>query len=350
MTAQRKGVLVGLGVHGKRWAGICRKHPAVEIVAYVGRSEQSRQSAAVTWEIPAARMHASLEQAIDAAAPDFVLDVTSPASHRNVALTSFAAGLPVLGEKPMSDSYRAAAEMVAAAERAECIHMITQQQRFAPQPRLTRRMLEDGVIGEPGQLDISFFVPWADKPGTHYVTEPHMFLLDMGCHHFDTMRYVLGAEPEAVRVISWNPSWGWHAGDASHVAVFEFSGGLMAIHRATGCSNGAQTPWSGNWRLEGPSGSITWEDDRVFLSHEHRAARPQRAQIACPSAAPEAGPVAALEEFISALDAGREPECSSRDNLKTMAMTYAAVRSAQQGRRVCLTELALPPSVEGMKR
>ena len=334
---------MGLGGHGRHWDGICRRHPAVEIVAYVGRSEQSRQRAAAEWEIPAARIHASLERAIDAVAPDFVLDVTSPESHRQVvAMTSFMAGLPVYwGRKPMSDSYRGAAEMAAAAERAGCIHMITQQQRFAPQPRLTRRMLDDGVIGAPGQLDISFFVPWADKPGSHYVTQPDMFLLDMGCHHFDTMRYVLGAEPEAVRVISWNPAWGWHAGDASHVAVFEFPGGLMAVHRAMGCSNGARTSWSGNWRIEGPGGSITWEDERVFLTHEHRAARPQRAQIACPPAAPEAEKVAALEEFLNALDEGREPECSSRDNLRTMAMTCAAVRSAQRGRRVCLTELAV---------
>ena len=340
MTTQQRGVLVGLGGHGKVWAGICRRHPAVEIVAYVGRSEESRQRAAAEWEIPAATIHASLEQAIDAAAPDFVLDVTSPESHRRVALTSFTAGLPVLGEKPMSDSYRAAAEMAAAAERAGCIHMITQQQRFAPQPRLTRRMLADGVIGEPGQLDISLFAPWADTPGSHYVTQPHMFLLDMGCHHFDTMRYVLGAEPEAVRVISWNPAWGWHAGDASHVAVFEFPGGLMAIHRGMGCCNGARTSWSGNWRIEGPRGSVTWEDERVFLTHEHRTPRPQRTQLACSPVAPEVPKVAALEEFLGALESGREPECSSRDNLKTMAMTYGAVRSAQQGRRVCLTELA----------
>ena len=349
MTAKRRGVLVGLGGHGKRWAGICRQHPAVEIVAYVGRSEQSRRRAATEWEIPAGRLYASLEHAIDAAAPDFVLDVTSPDSHREVALTSFAAGLPVLGEKPMSDDYLAAAEMAAAAERAGCIHMITQQQRFAPQPRLTRRLLADGVIGEPGQLDISFFVPWADKPGTHYVTESDMFLLDMGCHHFDTMRYVLGAEPEAVRVISWNPSWGWHAGDASHVAVFEFPGGLMAIHRAMGCSNGAQTPWSGNWRLEGPRGSVTWEDDRVFVTREHRTPRRRREQIPCPAAAPQAGPAAALDEFLEALEEGRAPECSSRDNLKTMAMTYAAVRSAQQGRRVSLSELGATPRRSGVE-
>lgn len=218
--------------------------------------------------------------------------------------------------------------------------MIAQNLRFDALPRLTRRLLDGGAIGKPGQLDILFARPWADYPGTHYVTAPWMFLLDMGCHHFDMLRYVVGAEPEAVRVVSWNPAWGWHAGDASHVAVFEFPGGLMAIHRATGCSNGATTPWRGNWRIEGPEGSITWEEERVFVTHEHRTARPRRDQIADPAPGARSGPEAVLDEFLAALTERREPECSGRDNLGTMAMAFAAVRSARQGgRRVRLAEI-----------
>lgn len=187
-------------------------------------------------------------------APDFVLDVTSPESHREIALASFGAKLPLLQEKPMSDHYRSAAEIAAAGKRAGCIHMVAQNLRFSALPRLTRRLLDGAAIGTPGQLDILFARPWADYPRTHYVTEPWMFLLDMSCHHFDTLRYVVGAEPEAVRVVSWNPAWGWHAGDASHVAVFEFPDGLMAIHRATGCSNGAVTPWHGKLAYRGSGG------------------------------------------------------------------------------------------------
>ena len=47
-----------------------------------------------------------------------------------------------------------------------------------------------------------------------------------------------------------------------------------------------------------------------------------------------------LDEFLAALAEPREPECSGRDNLGTMAMTFAAVRSARQGgRRVRLAEI-----------
>ena len=333
-----KGVLVGLGSHGRYWNTICSDHSQVDLVGYVARTETSRERAAVEWGVPRERLFASLQESIDRARPDFVLDVTPPQAHREVALTSFSAGLPVLGEKPMSDSFSDAGDMVEAGERAGCMHMIAQQKRFEPQPRKTRRLIEDNVIGEPGQLDISFYVPWADSPGTHYVKEPFMFLLDMGCHHFDMIRYVLDADPEGVQVISWNLPWGWHQGDASHVAVFDFSGGLRAVHRAMGCSVGKRTPWTGNWRIEGPSGSITWEDDRVFVTQEHRIEKPRREEVPVKAIAADRVKASVLDEFLSALKEGREPECNGRDNLKTMAMTFAALESARRGRRVSISE------------
>jgi predicted dehydrogenase len=123
------------------------------------------------------------------------------------------------------------------------------------------------------------------------------------------------------------------------VALFEFPGGVHAVHRAVGCSNGKRTPWSGDWRIEGPQGSITWEDGRVFVTQEHRADTPRREEIPLATSDSTSSNLASLEEFLSALREQREPECSSRDNLNTMAMTFAARRSAEEGRKVELAEL-----------
>lgn len=62
--------------------------------------------------------------------------------------------------------------------------------------------------------------------------------------------------------------------------------------------------------------------------------------MAAPEPAPRTGPEAVLDEFLCALAERREPECSGRDNQGTMAMAFAAVRSARQGgRRVRLPEI-----------
>jgi predicted dehydrogenase len=239
-------------------------------------------------------------------------------------------------EKPLAGTLDDAREAAEASERAGIKHMITQNFRFGPMPRTTRRLISDGAVGPPGQLDISFYVPWADRPGTHYTTEPYMFMTDMGCHHFDMMRFVLGADPTAVQALSWNQPWGWHAGDACHVAVFDFPGALKALHVAMGCSLGHQTPANGNWRIEGPEGSITWEDDRIFVSKEHRIEKKRREEVP-PDDLPAHGTAAVLDEFVGAVREDREPECSARDNLATLAMTFGTVESADTGRKVNLS-------------
>ena len=55
-----------------------------------------------------------------------------------------------------------------------------------------------------------------------------------------------------------------------------------------------------------------------------------------PDALAATGPAAILNEFVSAVREGREPECSARDNIRTLAMTFGAVESAATGRKVRL--------------
>ena len=46
-----------------------------------------------------------------------------------------------------------------------------------------------------------------------------------------------------------------------------------------------------------------------------------------------------MTEFVSAIREGREPECSSQDNIKSLAMVFAGIKSAQEDRRVEIAEL-----------
>ena len=46
-----------------------------------------------------------------------------------------------------------------------------------------------------------------------------------------------------------------------------------------------------------------------------------------------------LREFVAAIEEGRTPECNAADNLKSMAMVFAAVKSAMEGREVSIAEL-----------
>jgi predicted dehydrogenase len=162
-------------------------------------------------------------------------------------------------------------------------------------------------------------------------------LKDMGIHHFDLLRCMLGQNAVEVRATTWNPSWGWHAGDASHTVEILFADGCRVTHQACACSVGRQSPWWGDLRLDGPDGSLAWEDDRVVVARARPGEEPVREEIA-PGEVPPAQD-ACLAEFIAALREGREPECSGRDNLQSLAIVFAAIRSAEERRPVRIEEL-----------
>jgi predicted dehydrogenase len=48
---------------------------------------------------------------------------------------------------------------------------------------------------------------------------------------------------------------------------------------------------------------------------------------------------AILDEFFSAIKEDRQPECNAQDNLKSLAMVFAAIQSTKEGRKVQLSEL-----------
>jgi predicted dehydrogenase len=333
-----KALLTGLGGRGLHWLGHMRKRDDVEFVGFVEPYEGSITRAVEQYEVPRELIFASLDEAIANTSADFVLDVTPPAVHHEIAFKAFEAGLHVIGEKPLSDNFENAKKVAEAGAGSGLVHMITQNYRFGAQPRTTRKAITEGMIGTPGQCDVRFYMPWADIPGSHYVTQPYMFINDMMVHHFDLMRYVLGEDPISIQAITWNQPWGWHAGDACHSMVLKFASGLVATHVTAGNDMGAQTSWNGDWHITGPNGSIDWDKEGTWYSHLHRTEERVNKR-AVEHLEVKAGEQAMVDEFFAAIAEKREPECSAQDNLKSLAMVFAAIKSAEEGRVVALSEL-----------
>ena len=333
----KRCILTGLGGRGRHWLSAVQKRDDVEVVAGVEPSE-ANQTIAIEKGMAPEKIFPALDDALQHVKADFVLDVTPPKIHHLVAQKAFENGLHVLGEKPLSDDFSIAKRVAEEGAKAGVKHMITQNYRFGAQPRTTRKALSENLIGAPEQCDVRFYMNWADAPGSHYVTEPFMLINDMMVHHFDLMRYVLQADPIAVQAITWNHSWGWHKGDAAHAIVFEFPGNLHVTHVSCGCAVGSRTNYNGDWRIEGADGSIDWDQEGTWHSHLHRTTEKVDRQPLEHLAVPGAEQ-AMLTEFFAAIDENRQPECSAEDNLKSLAMVFAAIKSSKEKRRVELGEL-----------
>jgi len=338
MTA--KALLVGAGGMGRVWAGNLAARPDVSLAGWVDVRPGAAAAAADEIEVDVGWIGEELERAIREARPDFVVDVTVPEAHHDVTLAALAAGLPVLGEKPMADTMERAREMVAAAERAGTLYMVSQNRRFDARIRAFRDLIERDV-GALGILKSDFFI------GAHFGgfrdAMPSPLLLDMAIHTFDAARFVSGADAVAVYCEEWNPDWSWYAGAACASAVFEMSGGLRYTYCGSWCSEGRHTSWEAEWRAVGPRGSAIWDGQSAPVAEVvveqggfHARFEARSAQVQDDALAGIAG---SLDEFLRALRTGATPLGECHDNIKSLAMVHAAIESARSGRRVRLDEV-----------
>jgi predicted dehydrogenase len=255
-----------------------------------------------------------------------VLNVTPPSAHKQVTLKAFEAGLHVLTEKPLSDTLRDAKDMVAAARKHKRILMVSQNYRFRRWARTIRQLIVEKRLGEVSNAAIRF-AKAPQFPGSFRLKMDFPLVVDMSIHHFDLMRYILGAEPETVYARSWRPSWSWFEGDPCCMATFRFSGGLTALYDGSWVTRCRETGWDGEWRIECSEGVIEFGGDKVFAA---RFGQPE--QEAPLMSLPAENQDYSLIEFMRCLADGREPETSGRDNLASLAMVFATVDSIRSGR------------------
>ncbi|MEN9937343.1 MAG: hypothetical protein RLZZ387_3922 [Chloroflexota bacterium] len=335
---QLRALLVGAGGMGRTWAKNLSACADTTIASWVDIRPGAAAQAAGELGLEVPHTGEDLERALAEVRPDFVVDVTVPEAHHDVTLTALAAGVPVLGEKPMAASMEQARAMVAASEKAGTLYMVSQSRRYDGRLHAYRRLIEQHA-GQVGILNADFYI------GVHFGgfrdEMAHVLVLDMAIHTFDAARYLLGdADPVAVYCEEFNPSWSWYRGDASAVAIFEMAGGARFTYRGSWCAEGRHTSWESEWRAVGPRGTATW-DGKDALEAEAVAERGGFHSTFAPHVGevePDVphGIAGSLRDFVNALRTGATPMGECHDNIKSLAMVFGAIESATTGQRVAI--------------
>jgi len=327
-------LIVGAGQMGRGWGETLRDCPETNIVAWVDVLPGAAARAAAELGLAAVLTDTELDRAITTARPDFVVDVSPPEAHRDVTLAALTRGLPVLGEKPMAAGMAQARDMVAAAERAGKLYMVSQNRRYDRNLAALRRLIVDHT-GPVGILNADFSM------GEHYggfrraMASP--LLVDMAIHTFDAARFLIGAKALAVYCHEFNPPWSWYRGNASATAIFEMSNGAVFSYRGSRCSDGYHTTWDSAWRAVGPRGTAVWDGQGVPSAEIVAETTEPFARFIQVEGMPDptmaVGIAGTLREFLRALDTGETPPCECHDNIHSLAMVHAAIESAATGQR-----------------
>jgi predicted dehydrogenase len=100
-------------------------------------------------------------------------------------------GLPVLGEKPISNDVSKAREMVALAKEKGLRYGVNLNHRFTPAALRAKEWVEAGKLGELNMIDMTM---WINNPNE---SSPWFHIRALHPHSLDVMRYFAG---EAVKV------------------------------------------------------------------------------------------------------------------------------------------------------
>ena len=323
---------VGLGGWGRDWAWrVIPDVTEVEIAGYVDADPASLDQLAKDLPASKDRRFESFSKAVAATKPHAVLITTTLPSHVALAREAIDAGLHVLVEKPFAPSVASAGELVRAAAEQSVTLMVSQNYRFFPASRTVARMVEEAVLGGLYEIAIDFrrySVPSPNGRARHHGEEQPL-LVDMAIHHFDLLRFIMRREPDRIFCEASNPGWTAFSGPSVAAATIK-AGDVIVSYRGSWVSAGPITPWAGEWRMQFERGEVLWtsrDDDGALADRvvvRRRGARARSVRL------PEmrVDRWGTLTEFANAIRERREPECSGRENLGTLAFMEAAVESA----------------------
>jgi predicted dehydrogenase len=307
-------VLIGYGARGREWHRACGARRDLVLLGAVDPDDAARDAA----ERAGLRAWPTLEDAVGSGDADRVIVASPPAAHVEQALACLELGLPVLVEKPLALSTAEAARLAAASDRLGIPVLVGQNFRFLPRERAVRKALI--AIGPPFGASIVSARP-ASAAAPHLAGIEHGAVWDICLHHLDALRVRFGSAPRTVAMSVRHV--GADAPRQRFRIELEWPGGVGVVYEH---SEGAPGFFHEEW-IEGATCAIVVRDQKasiLFGSRRPRAVSVPRGPV----------PEQALLDALLAASGGEAEALGAADNLATIAMVEAAVRSLELGQPV----------------
>ena len=314
------------------------------VIGLTDKDADKANRTARDFEVP--RVFPNVESLFDDPAVEIVDIAVPPWHQKELVRMATAAGKHLLCQKPLSNVYAEAVEIVEMAEERGVKLAVNQQMRWDQAVRASRTLLNRGLLGEPASavIDVNILTEWRAWP---WVLEAGgLDLMFHSIHYFDSMRALFG-DPE--RVWSSGASYPGHVatGETRTITVFEYSDTFRALvsvnHNnwteecfATLRIDGTEGYAAGTFGLlydypHGRPDTLSWSSRKIdankTINHRFEERWIPDSFI---------GP---MGELMSSIEQDRLPETNGRDNLKTLQLVNAGYRSMAEHRAVAPGEI-----------
>ena len=259
------------------------------------------------------------------------------------------AGKHLLCQKPLSDDFAQAVEIVRCAEAAGVKLAVNQQYRWSPVIRAMHTLMAQGRIGTPTAAFVheSLVNPWELWPWLMEVAQ--LEIMYHSIHYLDGMRFLLGAhgEPEWVTSRHTRHPTQTPSAETKTVTILDYPDGLQAFVAVD--HNDVSDDVFGRVRVLGTEGVVS---GTMGLSYDYPHGRADTVRWSAhndpgggfetelPGRWIPEGFVGPISSLMGAINDDTEPPTSGRDNLNTLRLVHAAYLSAAENRSVSPHEVA----------
>jgi predicted dehydrogenase len=259
-------------------------------------------------------------------------------AHAEQSIRAAEAGKHVLCEKPMANAVDECRSMIEAARRNRVRLMIAYRKYFEPASVALKKMIDAGRLGRLRLMlsSFTFVLPEAKAWHFSHASAGGGSLVDVGVYPVNTCRWLAGEMPVEVSARAWAlDSKRFSEVDENIAFEMRFAGGLTvqaSSSFAAAKSSLLHVHGEKGWATLVPAYSYT--EERRLLGEVGARSFDRR--------------FPKLDEFALELDAlsecalnNREPEPNGVEGARDVAIMEAIYRSARDGRRVPVADVAL---------
>ncbi|MFN0120688.1 MAG: Gfo/Idh/MocA family protein [Blastocatellia bacterium] len=261
-----------------------------------------------------------------------VVDIaTHPAERVRIIEDALRAGKHVLSQKPFVTDLDVGERLADLADKQNVMLAVNQNGRWAPHFSWMREALNAGLIGT--LQSVNFTLHWNHNwiIGTPFEEIHHLVLYDFAIHWFDMTAQFFG-DRKARQVYAMATSAAGQRARPPFLAqaMVEYDGGMAAVHFNANVEHGQED----RTYLAGTLGSLisagpSLSEQTVTLHTAAGYATPELQGTWF-----HEGFHGAMAELLCAIEQKRPPIHNARENLRSLALCFAAIASAEQGKPI----------------
>ena len=331
-----QGAVIGCGFFANNHLHAWKEVRGAEIVAVCDIDADKAHRAAKTFGI--AKRYTDAEAMLQTEQLDFVDIITTMDSHRLLVELAARHTVPAIVQKPFAPTLEDAQAMVDACHHANAPLMVHENFRWQTPLLAVREVIDSGTIGTPFFGRVSFRhgnpVGFENQP---YLFEQKQYIInDVGIHLLDLARFFFGEVSRIYTEIQRvNPRF---KGEDVATIILRHQQGATCIADLSVSTQAEPDPFPQTLvRVEATQGTVeVMQDYQLCITRGEK----QETRSVAPRIYPWAEEPWALvqdsvvniqQHWVDCLHTGADPATSGMDNLKSLALTFAAYDSADQG-------------------